>query len=247
MSAYKTLSYVVMNYLNESGDFTMQNYKRYLQIVCDGIRQLNLYNLTQVKVVYLVPNSANIVELPDDYVQYTKIGIMVSGRLWTLTLNKNIVPPRDIQCGMDIRVTNSGLSTFPYGGYNFVDHWYGDRFITGLYGLGGGLNTGYFNIDSENKTIVLDGCIFTNQIILEYKTDGIGEGTPVPPQAIEPLKKRLDFLKRWHDPRVGIGEKQLAKQLMDESIFELQCFENIVNLDEWMDSFYESSSQSPKR
>ncbi len=247
MSAYKTLSYVVYNYLNESGDFTMQNYKRYLQMVCDSVRQLNIYDLNQVKVVYLTPNSSNQVELPDDYVQYTKIGIMLGNQLWTLTLNKNIVPSRDIECGLDIRVTNSGASTFPNDGFGFVNHWYGNRFISGLYGLGGGLNTAYFRIDTERNLLVLDGVVYTNQIILEYKTDGIGEGTPVPPQAIEPIKRRLDFLKRWHDPRVGLGEKHLAKELMDESLFALQCFENKVNIDEWMDTFYETTMQAPKR
>ena len=247
MSSHKSISYVVMNYLNESGDFTMQNYKRYLQMVCDKLRQLYLYDLNQVKVVYLKPNAANIVQLPDDFVDYTKIGIMVGNRLWTLTLNNNIVPPRNIECGLDVRVTNSGLSTFPAGGYYFIDHWWGDRFITGLYGLGGGLNTAYYNIDKENRTLLLDGVIYTGEVVLEYKTDGIGEGTPVPAQAIEPLKRHLDFLKRWHDPRVGISEKQLAKQLANEAEHELIVFENKSTLEEWMDSLYETYSQGPKR
>lgn len=89
-----TLRYVVMSVLNRLKDYTMRDYKFYMQLAIEGFTELSLYHMSNLEVIYLTMNDAKVVYLPADFVDYTKIGVPINGKLRVLTKHNNILLPR---------------------------------------------------------------------------------------------------------------------------------------------------------
>lgn len=99
ISAVVSLQHVVANFLNERNEYSQENYKRYLQMAVFGFSNLNMSSLRSYDVVYLTPDNKGQCRLPDDFVDYTKVGCNLNGKLYILSMNNEIVINRETENG----------------------------------------------------------------------------------------------------------------------------------------------------
>jgi hypothetical protein len=170
------------------------NEPKFLLFGRDAIRELNLANTLNIKSVLLDIDPSNMtVVLPDDYVTYTKVGLLVGNRILELDYDSRIYPKEK-----EIDLCDDGLTPenrfkrdcdcLCSGGalpYRFHYLWYyrgrGQTLFTD-YAVPVYYGTKFFRI--HNGIIYLDSIcpIEQSQIVLEYKTTGVSNGgeTPVP-------------------------------------------------------------------
>lgn len=247
IGAYVSLRYCVMNVVNRTGDHSMNEYFNLLQLSIDCLRDLRLYEEQSLEVAYLIPNEAGIIEFPPDMVSWTKIGIPINGQLYNLTVNNTMLLNRAQTCGVDIRTMYTGNSVSLNGGYLYGDHFRGNRFVSGLYGIGGGFNTAYYRVDEKMRQIQFDGIIPNSEIVLEYSSSGIGPGTIVSPQCI-PVIREYDLWQRIeNDPRVAVSQKEMKKSRYDQEVEKLHMYNNMFSLQEYLDYSYQGTRNGIKR
>ncbi len=251
-AALTTIRYVVMSVLNRLEDYTLKRYKRLVQIAIEGFtEEFALYYMNVgSEVVYLHMSTAKTVDLPEDYIDYVRIGFPINGKLRVITKHDNILLPREFEdtheaVGNTDADTTEGLSNAIF----FSDHFRNGQFIGGLYGLPGGIDDAYYRIDRENRQIVFSGSTPRSEIVLEYISSGLKpDGSSlIPKQVVSPLRNYILWHMIENDPRVAANEKERRKREYTESVAQLTFFENAPTKDEILRMFYSGYRQSPKR
>lgn len=90
MAKYVSIQDVVKDFLSEKGDYTDVDFLRYLKIAMRGFANLNIHTVKTFKTVTLYPNKLMQAPLPDDYVNWSRIGIMRGGEIIALDVNENL-------------------------------------------------------------------------------------------------------------------------------------------------------------
>jgi len=159
-----------------------------------GIREMGFDMSKVVRSLKLSLNSANnTVELPDDFVDWIKVGVVGSDNLvYVLGENKNINYSQAYQDGFGVKVTDSddaadsdGDGVFDriddktttggsYGsdGFNsavFRDYYYGSQ--NAIYGAGGGRYRGEFRVNLDQNRIEVSPMSGVSEIVIEYVAD----------------------------------------------------------------------------
>lgn len=234
LSGVITLQEIVDNVLNDLKNYSEENYKRYLQWAIRGALKLNIYHLKDsTRYAKLPVTSINTADLPDDFVDYKKIGLCINGKIWTLSRSDNMCMTITEECGEETN-TNTKIESF------VVDGTY--------YGLGGGYNISNFQIDYVNRRIKLDGNIPGGYIILEYTSTGIelSGNIILPIIALEALIAWVHFKRTEFDG----GNPSQIQVAESRWIFECEQIENIqkgFTYDEIRDVFLRNTHQSIKR
>lgn len=164
-----SLSSCVAAYLSESEQSIHKEYKL-RQLAYRIITELGLdffYRIQSLKLPVL-PNMT--VTLPDNFLQYTKVGVLNSiGEVVSLIYNNSItlfddLNPNRISNTEDDTIMNFYSASAP----NFFNFWNGWGYQT-LYGIPSGQPfVGSFKIDLDNNVILLDNNFSFDYIILEY-------------------------------------------------------------------------------
>lgn len=251
IGAILNLNYVVRSVQNELNDYSMQQYKRLLQLGIDGLRYLNIFHNPSTQVAYLQCNSAGIVPFPKDYIAYNKIAIYCHGQLITLTLNNSMALNRAQVCSEDIRIMESeqgvGLIGGLQGGYLFSPHFFGTNYVGSLYGIGGGVNQAYYKVDETARRLQFNGFLPNDKrIVLEYQSTGISAGTLIAAQVLDPLKKYIHLYRVKYGNQVGVSTKEMMQNDLDVSVSQLRSFNGKFTMSEYMDILYRAKKQSPK-
>ena len=129
-----SLEYVVHLVLMDIGDDSLRDYKKFLQYAILGFQDLNIYVSQSVKVAYLPISDIKTVDLPDDYITYTKIGYNNGGVIATFGLNEDLMMPHKTDdCGDPINenlgscgdddTNNQSASILPSFVYYFSPHY----------------------------------------------------------------------------------------------------------------------------
>lgn len=249
---FTTIEGIVANVLDEMGKQHMYNElaETIAQKVIRGYRELNMFHRLCLQVVYLPVSEMGTVDLPDDYVDYHKIGLVYNGRVWTLSINETIALPRREECGVPVRdvITNANPQNFDYG-YSFPDHYRNGRFVGGLYGLGGGFNKAYYRIDDQRNQIVLSGSIHRCEIVLEYQSNGIStsRNTLIPRECTEALTAFCMWKMLIANMEIPMNRIEMYKQNYYEAVESLRFLETAMTVDEYKDALYEGFFNAPKR
>jgi len=155
------------------------DYLRYMQIACDGIRDMHIHDFSvEVTAVVTVNSTTNTFSFPTDFVKYIWIATPIDGRWWKYTRDDDMVPLED-----DAETTIlSDLS-------NIADYSNGTS-----YGEAGGYNRYLFKPDYENRRFQVSGDT-PDVVVLKYISNGIeSEGAiNIPSYALLALE---DYL-RW--------------------------------------------------
>lgn len=247
-----TLRYIVMSTLNRLQDYSLKNYKRFLQISVECFtEEMSMFH-TGVgnEVVYLHMSAAKTVNLPADFIDWIKVGTPVNGKLRVLTHKDSILLPRVFDdTGLPVGNTDGddteGISNCIF----FSDHFRNGQFIGSLFGLPGGIDIAYFRVDYENRQIVFSGTTERSEIVLEYTSSGLkADGSSlVPRQLVAPIRNYILWQKDINDPRIAFNLKEMAKREYEESVQALRSFELTPTKDEYLRMIYSTARQSPRR
>jgi len=255
-AGYVNLDYVVKTVMTDLDEYSMHNYEKYIRLAARGFTDLNMFTLNNIKVAYLPINQDNFtVNLPNDFVDYTKIGININGNIWTLTLNERMVLPRKVDdCGKTISEASNctiDSNSYQYGsGFYFADHYRNGQYVGEMYGLGGGLNIGYYRLDLERRQIALSNAVGGyDEILLEYMSNGIAAdgSTVVPRQAVQALVEYVHWKRVEYNERVNINTKRLRQDAYEREYEKLKFFEDLFTMDEYLDHTYSHYQSTPKR
>lgn len=201
--------------LIDSKDSSSHEFRRLYNIGVRGIREFNT-DITGTFVTKLLDVRANkTVELPEDYISYSKVGIInekgeiitfrKNNQLSTFNENHTLKSERFEDVPKVTSITNPSVPlSSPYVFYNF--------FISNqsynLFGIGGGgQNLGEYKVDEECGVIVLGSSFQYDKILLEYLSDGMdceADDYMVDSRASEALlaymrwKSALDMPKKYN-------------------------------------------------
>lgn len=178
-SGYVTINEIVEGTLINLGESTFHKYQTFLHWALRGVKYLNYDTLKEVKTVFLKMNDSKAIDLPTDYVDFTKIGLIIGDRVKTFGINEKLAFPRIIdECGNPLANPlpdcNVLKDTDPsIGGYWFINYRNGQH-QGRIFGFGGGHNgVGYYRVDKEKNQIMFSSEVNDTEILLEYITDGI--------------------------------------------------------------------------
>ena len=209
-----TLDSCITDYLDES-EQGIHKYKKIFNIAFRGMDDMGLDFFYQIRSLKLPVSATKTVELPPDYIKYTKIGVLNErGEVIPLRFNSKLtlyadLSPDRLQATQDETLDFSNIYS-PSSPIFF--NYYNNGYYANLYGLPSGAPfVGGFNIDEANKIILLDESFFYTYIILEYVTCPVeGQEYYVPIQ----FREALIAWMAWHDikslpstRRGGISDK----------------------------------------
>jgi len=133
------------------------DYMRYMQIACDGLRDMYIHDFEIEVTKVVTPNaSTNRFSFPADYVRYSAIATPIEGRWWVYTREDGMVPLTDDD-GATI------LTTLP----NIAD-----THVAPSRSDGGGTNRFLFTEDRKNREFQVAGDT-PDIVVLKYVSNGI--------------------------------------------------------------------------
>lgn len=145
------------SYLTGSKNFQLRN------LALQGLKELTFDTLQEIKSVQLAVAANGTITLPDDYIKYTKVGILGSDD------KVHILGKQD-----RLNLVSGATSTDATDIDDDPAYFYG---IGGRYGVGGGTNhNGYYRVNKEDNTISFSSDAIGKNIILEYISNGLHDG-----------------------------------------------------------------------
>lgn len=170
------------------------NYMRYMQIACDGIRDMHIHDFSiEATKIVTVNATTNTFSFPTDYVRYIAIATPIDGRWWVYTRDDAMVPLKDDDAG-------SVLTSLP----NIAESG-----IVSSLGDAGGKNKYYFKPDYKNRRFQVGG--YTPDIVvLKYISNGIDSAGDINIQDYAALA--LESYVRWSIADYdGIAESKILR------------------------------------
>jgi len=231
-----TLKRIIGEFLS-STDESQHRFLRLWNIGKLGLEtEFNLDITGTFKTVILNVNANKTVDLPCDYIHYSKIG-EINGKGEVVTYKRNEQLTTLINSGTENRlrgVTTVGSRTdyglYPYDMLYFNNYYY-NGLTYNLYGANSGTpDRGEYKVDEGNRVIFLNMDSYTPNIVLEYLSDGYDEECDdfsVDVRATQCLlaylrwKNALDMPKKYGYAQVNeykkeyFREKRLCKMRMN--------------------------------
>ena len=213
------------DYGNNASGMLIRNY------ALRGIREMNFDIQKKIKSLKLSVKTENdTVELPDDFVDYTKIGVIGSdGLIYVFGENKNqnmAMKYKTDAAGNNIDSDGDGVydrvdakedgvgraSTADFESYTFRNFLYEGN-IGRAYGIGGGMYSGEFRINYEQNRIELYSTAGYSEIVIEYIADEARSTNPsIHIYAENALRSYIHYRLIERKSSVPAGEKMRARQ-----------------------------------
>jgi hypothetical protein len=215
---YITIDSVINDYIDES-EQSVHKYAKLYNIAVRGMEKLGLDFFYKIRSVKIPIDTTNYTaELPNDYISYTKIGVLNSvGEIIPLKFNNKMTYYADQQPDRLALTQDNTIATWYQSDLPlWFNYWDGYGFQN-IYGLPSGSPfVGSFNIDDANGVVLLNQYFYYSYLMIEYLSSGNpDEPFRIPIQFREAL---LSFLA-WRDiasipsTRKGnLGDKRDRKQ-----------------------------------
>lgn len=257
-SATKPIMYIVHSVATDLRETNTNNYPYYLKFALDCYRELNLFTLPSIKTVNLTFSDAFTVDLPDDYVNYTAIGVRIGRHIYLLGRDDKLVLNRSDECPTPIeevlQAPDRFAQLFPYG-YFFSGAFRNGQYVGEQYAYGGGWNSkGYYRVDLEKHQIQFSNIIPKTEIILEYKSTGMDcDGSvEIPYEAISAMTafvhwKRIQYDESIKNARFKALEMSDRERQWKIEFGKLRHYRLMFTVQEFMDSKYRTIKSTPKR
>lgn len=202
-----------------------------------GIREFGFDVTARIKSLKRTINANNTIDLPSDYVDLVKIGIVgADGTVYVLNQNKNInysrkvsdtTTPVDDKSGPmylsqnevenreDDKTSTTGADVLssddPFESYVFRNYIY-ENTLGGLYGIGGGHGMGEYRINLDQNRIELDTSSDISEVIIEYIADEARSSNPlIHVYAEEALRSYMYYKLCERKSTVPANEKMRAR------------------------------------
>lgn len=240
------LSEIVYNMLNDLGDYSMNQYKRYMQWAIRKVTDMGL-NISNhgIRTAYIQMNDNKTVDLPADYINYVKVGIRLNGQIWTLTRRDEIILPQTVENGAEVLDTANGEGVtinrgVPSNVLYYGDMWRGYYVNSPYYAIGGGYNGAYYTEDKDNRRLVINGSVPRSEVVLQYISSGISTDgdTFVSRGCLEYLLASLHYQRLKWDKTAYQYDKEIARRDLDLEERRLIARENAMTADEFKDVIF---------
>jgi hypothetical protein len=167
---YITLDSVINEYIDES-EQSIHKYAKLYNIAYRGMERLGLDFFYKIKSVKIAVDTTNYtVKLPNDYVSYTKIGVLnAKGEIIPLKFNSKMTFFGDMMADRQaLTDDNTLVDWYQQDIPIFYNYWDGYGF-TNIYGIpSGSPNVGSFNIDDANGVVLLNQNFYYDYLMIEY-------------------------------------------------------------------------------
>ena len=234
-----------------------------------GVRDMGSDMLKIVRSIKLPVESNDTVTLPDDYVEWTKIGTVGSdGIIYVMGENKNLNISQKYSTidgdkydtdgdGLyereDSKTATAGSSPMADTGitdgmnsYIFRNYIHGSE-AGRMYGLGGGHYYGEFRINADQNRVELKNPNGVSEIVMEYVADEARSTNPrVHIFAEEALRSYIYYKLIERKSSVPMGEKQRARQEYYNERRLANARINSFTKEELLKTIRKNTKQSPK-
>lgn len=259
-----SLNYVVQNVLAKINKPEKNLYIRLLQFANNGFRELNLADgmpVTMKTVTLPVDHATNTAILPDDYLDYYKIGLCINGKLVNFDMNDSLcLDSADAPsvCACDSATISTDIANCCNGSvlgggaygtwyYPYYSYYHNGQFVAGAYGVGAGYKHGGYKINLPANKIQFDSCVTAHEIVLEYKSSGLtGDGNAIIEQTAIPALiayVQMEYNEAIKD-KYWAEKYRRAYVTAASGMFKRQ---NALSYNEWLSLFRSLTYQTPKR
>lgn len=210
---YISLDSIVNDYIDETQQ-SINQYYRLWNLAFRGMEQLGLDFFYQLRTVRLTVASNKTVVIPNDYISYTKVGVLNSiGEIITLTYNNNMTTYADTLSNRDALTQDDTLGNYLNVQTPIWYNYYNNGLYANAYGVPSGSPfVGTFKVDNDNGVILLGENFGYDYIMLEYlASPKENQNFPVPMQFREALIAWLawkDIANIPSNRRGNLGDKR---------------------------------------
>lgn len=194
-----------------------------------GIREMGFDMLQRVRSIKLTKNANDTVDLPDDFVSLSKVGVVGSdGLIQVLTVNPNINISQKYKTtssgqlidsdgdGVYDRVDSTGptndIDTINNNDYITFSNYVYQNNVGQLYGLGGGIYAGEYRLNHDQNRLELSASEDISEVVIEYVADEARSENPtVHVMAEEALRAYIYYKIIERKSTVPAGEKARAR------------------------------------
>jgi hypothetical protein len=168
---YISLDSVILDYLNET-EQSQHKYFKLFHLAFRGFEQLGLDFFYQIKSVKLPINANLTVNIPNDFLNWTKVGVLNDrGEIIPLYYNDKLTTYADLQTTRIEKTQDDTLGlglNNEWGANTWCNYWSGSSYIN-IYGVPSGAPfVGSFKIDMPNGIILLNESFAYDYLMLEY-------------------------------------------------------------------------------
>jgi len=205
-NALVTLDYVIKSYLNRKGISSSADYHRYKQILIEGLTDLNLFHTTHYSEYIGKVNDVNQLSLPNDFVNWIMVAVVINGEYWPLDQNKDIASEPD------------NLASTPV----FTEHLSSPPVIGNGYTRLRRNQIGNFKVNKEKRVITFVGDLKNYDIYLHYVSSGIplSGTTYVSRDLVTVLRDYLDWQLKYNDDSVSLNATMIAENTFGRSLMK---------------------------
>lgn len=200
---YITLDSIVLDYLNESEQSSHKYFKLW-HIAFRGMDDMGLDFFYQVKSIKLPINANLTVNLPSDYLNWTKVGVLNNrGEIIPLYYNDKLTTYADLLADRIEKTEDNTLGNGLWNQNTWCNYWNGSQ-LSNVYGVPSGAPfVGNFKVDTANSIILLNESFDYDYLMVEYvASPKEGEEYFIPIQFREAMISWL----RWKDA-ISINSK----------------------------------------
>ncbi|MCE9537884.1 MAG: hypothetical protein K8R85_01520 [Bacteroidetes bacterium] len=210
---YVTIDSIVNDYIEQS-EQSAHKYFKLWQLAFRGMERLGINFFYQIRSVKLPLNPNKTVTLPNDFINYTKIGVLNSaGEIAILKYNPKQTFLGDQMPNREQMVVDDSVQTYSEWNANFFFNYWNGTSYTNQYGFpSGGVDIGSFNIDNTNGVILLNQHFNYDYLMVEYiSSPNPDEDYQVPVQFREALVAWLGWQEIMYMPNTrkgALGDKR---------------------------------------
>lgn len=266
-----TLSYCVNSVLADLDETSKRHYQKFLHYAIQGYRRLNLGNLveTSIKTVKLdIDSNTKTACLPNDYVDFLKVGYSCGGVIINLDYNSDLMHglsdvefPDSCDCQDTLnqcqQLALSGELQTGYGYPNLPwlnSYWYyspyyhNGQWVGGAYGLGAGRMRNSYNINKSKWEIQFDSYIKADFVIMEYISNGIDCGDAYIDSTLIPaITSYIHWRAVLHGPNKNRLEAKMLEDIWKKEARGLMARAAALSSWDWLQTWRKSLIAIPKR
>lgn len=221
-----TIDSIVRSAMIAMGEESLHKYQRLLQFGLEAAKDFYMDTARNVKTVRLTMNDVKQADLPIDFVDWVKIGIVCQDQIKVFGTKDDLPILIDTDsCGnpkkydeCDCAVNALPVNINVYGGYTFLNYVNENgEIIGGLYGIGGGYtDKGYFRVlptYGDHGIIQFNSQVNTTDVYMEYISNGFDPSaqTVISSYAAKSVQFYIHWMVAWHKYGAASANAQGAK------------------------------------
>jgi len=230
-----SLDECVNAYIDEA-ELSNHKYFKLWNLAFRGLNEMGMDSFFAVKSVKLPVNANLTVTLPEDYVNYTKVGVLnQQGEIIPLGVNSKLTSAFDLQpTRLEQTQDDTILTEYDQSGFWWYNYWNGYG-MSNLYGVPSGAPfIGSFKIDNANGVIVLSQHFMYDYVMLEYvPSPKPGQEYFIPIQFMEAIIAYIAWKDIRYTPtnrKGSISDKQLREHTYYNELRKAKARYDPINL-----------------